>query len=119
MLKKWLYRVLEIATKKENRFRELFYQQRKNIPEEKADIFESFFYNRLRRLTNLQDEGTQIIVDRWFDCVFMDEGTQEEQLKNYVEQEFQTKLNDVYGNCVSDLEEKTKLLGVNYAERNI
>jgi len=119
MLKKWLYRVLEIATKKENRFRELFYQKRKNIPEEKADIFESFFYNRLRRLTNLQDEVTQIIVDRWFDCVFMDEGTQEEQLKNYVEQEFQTKLNDVYGNCVSDLEEKTKLLGVNYAERNI
>lgn len=119
MLKKWLYRVLEIATKKENRFRELFYQKRKNIPEEKADIFESFFYNGLRRLTNLQDEGTQIIVGRWFDCIFMDEGTQEEQLKNYVEQEFQTKLNDVYGNCVSDLEEKTKLLGVNYAERNI
>lgn len=118
-LTKWLYRLAEKAAKKENSFRELFYQKRKHVPKEKADMFQSFFYNRLRRLTNFQDEGIQIIVDRWFDCVFMDDGMQEEQLKNYVEQKFQSKLNDIYAQCVGDLEEKAKVIGVDYAERNI
>lgn len=118
-LRKWLYRLAEKAVEKENNFREIFYQRRKNILEEETDTFQCFFYNRLRRLTNLHDEGTQTIVDKWYDCAFADDGTQEEKLKNYVEQEFQSNLNDIYGSCVSDLEEKAKMLDLNYAERNI
>ncbi|MGM0162850.1 hypothetical protein [Enterococcus casseliflavus] len=119
ILRKWLYRLAEKAVEKENNFRENFYQRKKQILEEETDKFQCFFYNRLRRLTNLHDEGTQTIVDKWYDCAFTDDGTQEETLKNYVEKEFQSKLNDIYGSCVSDLEEKAKMLDSNYAERNI
>ena len=58
-----------------------FLPEEKTCSKRESRYVSKLLYSRLRRLTNFQDEGIQIIVDRWFDCVFMDDGMQEEQLK--------------------------------------
>jgi hypothetical protein len=114
-LKKWLYQLIERLIGKRNNFRELFYKKQKQILDEKILVdLEVFFYDQLKKLTDLHDEGTQVIAERFFDCTFSNGQTQEEVLKNYVEKEFQSKLNHVYEHCVLALEDKMKSLGADY-----
>lgn len=113
--KKWLYQLTERSTEKRNSFRELFYKKQKQISDDKVLVeLEAFFYNQMKKLTNIHDEGTQQLAEKFFDRKFSDVQTQEELLKKYVEQEFQPKLNDVYERCVIDLKEKVKSLGADY-----
>lgn len=115
ILRKWLYKLTEKSIGKRNSFRELFYKKYKQILDDEVLVeLEAFFYNQMKKLTDIHDEGTQKLAELFFDRTFLNDQTQEELLKKYVEQEFQPKLNDVYERCVIDLEEKVKLLGANY-----
>lgn len=113
--KKWLCQLIERSIEKRNSFRELFYKKQKPILDDEILVeLEVFFYNQMKKLTDIHDEGTQKLAEIFFDRTFCDLQTQEELLKKYVEQEFQPKLNDVYERYVFDLEEKVKSLGADY-----